>query len=217
MPYNLVDRYQHVRELCCLHLQGQTTGYHIPEDSNIMNFLFSVLDTCSAHHYPFTWLEITTLCELHYYRIPYYVQFPVLYLTSLMFTCLISFVSWFKKKYITWLFHQWVIALLYPKEINIPWISGAVCHLFCLVKLELNLCVDINKVSFLMIISSRLGSRTISSAICGEMKLQDTFWRFPKTVHILVVTYNFPMLMSVKSKPPFNKATWFYVYGSISS
>jgi hypothetical protein len=25
------------------------------------------------------------------------------------------------------------------------------------------------------------------------------------------------MLMSVKSKPPFNKATWFYVYGSISS
>jgi hypothetical protein len=62
--------------------------------------------------------------------------------------------------------------------------------MFCSVELELNLCLDIYKVSFFMIISSRLGSRTVSSAICGQRKLQDTFWQFHKTVNILVVTYN---------------------------
>jgi hypothetical protein len=31
-----------------------------------------------------------------------------------------------------------------------------------------------------MIVSLRLGSRTISSAICGDGKLEYIFWEFPK-------------------------------------
>jgi hypothetical protein len=116
---------------------------------------------------------ITTLHELHYHRIPHYAQFSVLYLTSYVY--MFDQLCFLIKKKTLHDFHQWVNALLHPKEIKIPRMYGAVCHLICLVKLELHLCLDIYKVSFFMIVSLRLGSRTISSAICGDGKLEYIF------------------------------------------
>jgi hypothetical protein len=132
MPYNL-------EHICQRILLSPSSGsnHTVRHSSQLYYELFDCTEL----------LTVITLYELHYYRIPQYIQFSVLCVISLMFTCFFSLV-YLLKKYITPCFSSMVNASLCPQEIKTATIYGAVGHLFCSVQLELNLFLHIYKVSF---------------------------------------------------------------------